>query len=406
MKNLLIYLLSPLLLITTAMQADIDSKISSTQSSLAKKRAEEKKISQKLDRLAGDISLEGRKLNKLKKDILATQNKIKKQQKKTTIKADELKKIETLFNNLKKREASVNAQITNILSKEITISMLTHTGDADIKDKEGIYENSIDDILMDEVLDSYNDILKAKFEKTKQRYIKLNKNKKIVQSELKKIEFTLNELKSQQEKLKRLTRLQNSTVQNLKKKKKDYALKLIRLKKEREVLANTLQKLNITKKEQESTRITKSSSSDVDVRKIGSSYQKIAVAKYRGRKTIAPLKQYSVAQKFGTYTDPVYEIKIFNESVILKSPTKNAKVQNVLPGKVVYASKTPMLDHVVIVEHKNNIHTIYAHLSQIAPTIKVGRKVRQGYIVGRIDEELTFEVTQNEKHINPLEMIN
>jgi murein DD-endopeptidase MepM/ murein hydrolase activator NlpD len=64
-----------------------------------------------------------------------------------------------------------------------------------------------------------------------------------------------------------------------------------------------------------------------------------------------------------------------------------------------------MLENVVIVKNRDNIHTIFAHLSKIAPTIKVGKKVPKGYILGRISKELTFEVTQNEKHINPMRLI-
>lgn len=45
-----------------------------------------------------------------------------------------------------------------------------------------------------------------------------------------------------------------------------------------------------------------------------------------------------------------------------------------LDGKIVFAKDTSMLARVVIVEHDNGIHTIYAHLDKIAPNIKVGKK--------------------------------
>ena len=65
-----------------------------------------------------------------------------------------------------------------------------------------------------------------------------------------------------------------------------------------------------------------------------------------------------------------------------------------------------MLDRVIIIAHKDGIHTIYAHLSQIAPTIKVGSSVSKGYTIGKISNDLTFEVTQKNYHINPLELIS
>jgi murein DD-endopeptidase MepM/ murein hydrolase activator NlpD len=51
------------------------------------------------------------------------------------------------------------------------------------------------------------------------------------------------------------------------------------------------------------------------------------------------------------------------------------------------------------------MHTIYAGLSQIAPDIKVGRKLKRGYVVGRVKSKLVFEATKNSKHINPLKLI-
>jgi len=141
------------------------------------------------------------------------------------------------------------------------------------------------------------------------------------------------------------------------------------------------------------------------VRQIGSSYQNSRVKKYKGKKTIAPLDSFTIKRKFGRYTDPIYKIKIFNESVILTSKIKNAKVKNVLNGKVVYAKNTAVLDRVVIVENSYGIHTIYAHLSKIAPTIKVGKKIKKGYVIGRVEKDLSFEVTQKSYHINPLELI-
>jgi murein DD-endopeptidase MepM/ murein hydrolase activator NlpD len=110
-------------------------------------------------------------------------------------------------------------------------------------------------------------------------------------------------------------------------------------------------------------------------------------------------------KKFGTYVDPIYKIKIFNESITLKSPTVNSKVQNILNGKVVFAGKSSMLGKVVVVSHSRKIHTVYAGLSKIAPTIHVGAKIQKGYVVGKVSEKLIFQATKDSKHINPLKLI-
>jgi len=140
------------------------------------------------------------------------------------------------------------------------------------------------------------------------------------------------------------------------------------------------------------------------VKKHGSSYQAIKTIKYRGKKTIAPLNSYTITKKYGTYTDPIYGIKIFNESISLKPKQSNAKVKTVFNGKVIYAANTAVLDNVVIVEHKKGLHTIYANLSKIAPNIKKGKKIAKGATIGRVKDELVFEVTQKTKHINPIRL--
>jgi len=141
------------------------------------------------------------------------------------------------------------------------------------------------------------------------------------------------------------------------------------------------------------------------VRKVHSSYKKSKTYAYRGGKTISPLRGARLIKKFGTYIDPIYKIKIFNESITLKAPSSNAKVQNVLNGKVVFAGKSSMLGKVVVVAHSGKMHTVYAGLSKIAPTIHVGSKIKRGYVVGKVARKLMFQATKNSKHINPMRLI-
>jgi murein DD-endopeptidase MepM/ murein hydrolase activator NlpD len=130
------------------------------------------------------------------------------------------------------------------------------------------------------------------------------------------------------------------------------------------------------------------------------------IATYTKRKTISPLKGARLIKKFGTYTDPIYKFKIFNKSVTLKAPHAGSKVRTVLSGKVVFAENSGgMLGKVVIVEHANSIHTIYAKLSRLAPGIRVGKKLSKGSIIGKVDKSLMFEVTKNNKHLSPMNLI-
>lgn len=154
--------------------------------------------------------------------------------------------------------------------------------------------------------------------------------------------------------------------------------------------------------EKEKKKVYKTSAK---VRQINSSYTRSKTHKYRGNQTISPLANARVIKKFGTYVDPIYKIKIFNESITLKSNTSNAKVKNILNGKVVFAGKSSMLGRVVVVAHSRKIHTVYAGLSKIAPTIRVGSKIKRGSVVGKVNDKLIFQATKNSKHINPLKLI-
>ncbi|MGB5867844.1 MAG: peptidoglycan DD-metalloendopeptidase family protein [Arcobacteraceae bacterium] len=145
---------------------------------------------------------------------------------------------------------------------------------------------------------------------------------------------------------------------------------------------------------------------DIEVKKIGSSAKGVKISKYYGSTTIAPLKSYEITKRFGKYYDAVYKMELFNESVALKTKIPNAKVFSVFKGQVVYAKQNSgLLENVVIVKHKNNLHTIYSHLDQISPTLKAGKWIPKGYVVGRVSDTLEFQATKNSKYIDPLKLI-
>ncbi len=165
-------------------------------------------------------------------------------------------------------------------------------------------------------------------------------------------------------------------------------------------------RLAVQKAENEVKKVeTKGYKQSEKVRKVHSSYQQSKTYAYKGGKTISPLPGCKLIKKFGTYIDPIYKIKIFNESVTLKAPSSNAKVKNILNGKVVFAGKSSMLGKVVVVAHSGKMHTVYAGLSKIAPTIRVGSKIQKGYVVGKVASKLMFQATKNSKHINPMTLI-
>ncbi len=117
---------------------------------------------------------------------------------------------------------------------------------------------------------------------------------------------------------------------------------------------------------------------------------------------ISPLRNAKVIKNYGIFTDPIEHVEIFNDSVTLQVQGMDTKVYNVLNGKVVFVGESKTLGKVVVMLHANHLHTIYERLDKIAPYVKVGRKIKRGYVVGRVKKNLIFQVTKDSKNMNPM----
>ncbi|WP_458701206.1 murein hydrolase activator EnvC family protein [Sulfurospirillum sp. 1307] len=384
-----------------------DKKIVASKNELKTKSTLERKISRRLKDIAKDITTEQKRLNKIKNEIESLSKNIASSE--NVVNAKETNLVYLTKQNLEliNKKKELEEKIVKLIAEDFSFYI--------ISDKD--YIDSKESIIADEVIDKIGVIVKKEISNLTYEYEKINKRIELQSSQIKNIKKEIEDLKKKKSKLSSLKKSKEKSIKKLAIQKKEYKNRLYKIEKERDSLRATLNKLKILKeKESEAERKKrladlKEATKDINindkmtVRQIGSSYQRSRIKKYRGAKTIAPLDSFIVKRKFGSYVDPIYKIKIFNEAVILQSKQKNAKVKNVLDGKVVYAKNTAVLDNVVIVENSRGIHTIYAHLNKIAPTIKVGKKIRKGYVIGRVDEELSFEVTQKSYHINPLELI-
>lgn len=396
-----------LFVLQASVYAAVEGTITENKNKLQIIQKEQKRISQKLEDIADEILREKRKSKNIDKDIKQYNQELLAQKDESEQKKKALKALEDSVESLKTKEKEFKDKIVNILMQEFSILMLSQNNDMMKEGEEDfvIYESSIESLVTNEVLQSLNSVLQNNFKKINEDFMKVNSEIAQYKKAIEKLKFQINALEAKKEKLTKLKMQKKEIIRNLNHTKTNYAKKLNQMQKEQIELSQTLEKLNIIEEKKKQSIIKENKNTDLNVRRIGSSYQESNVKKYTGAKTIPPLEKYTVSQQFGNFRDPVYNIKVFNESIVLKSQTSNAKVRNILEGKVIFAKKTPVLDNVVIVKNSNNIHTIYAHLSQIAPTIKTGKKVNKYDIIGRVDSELTFEVTQNKYHINPLELI-
>ncbi len=411
-----------------ASSKSIEKKIENNKSILDKSKSRKMKTTLKIKLLAKQIKLQNSELTTLEKQIINVNNDIKKHQNLLENSKNNLNKLQKKSKNLIEKKKTNEEQIVDTIienfTSSIAIKLAKESSEKELIDNE-IYtllsEHSKDQILKlnnnyetitlnkkenEKKIDTIKDYIQKRTKKKVELNKLINEHSKSIKSLENKHEIYQKELKSVIRKQQELSSLLSQL--NI--------LKSKELKKERARRERERKRLLALKKKREKQRKGKSNTKsevqkryaqdiDLDVRMIGSSTRGVKISRYRGKKTISPLKSFKVIKKFGKYYDPVYKIKLFNESVILKTNRPKAKVYSIFNGKIVYAKRNAgMLENVVIVQHSNGLHTIYSHLDEIAPTLKVGKWIKKGYVIGRVSDTLNFQATKNSYHVNPKDL--
>ena len=393
------------------------NKTQSTKQNLKTKVEQEKRLNKKLDELAKSILSGEENVKTTAEQISALSVQVKELESSAKAADASLNTLIAQNKDLVAEQKRIEASLLAIISKRFAYDLIVPKN----------YIESEESIISAEILNSLTKDSQNEVNKIAKDYSKTINSIKSQTDKIGAIKLDLAEFRSKQDKLIALQTKQKKDLAQLKSDKDSYEKELSAIQADQEELRKTLEKLAIIAKSEEEEKARAQQKAKLeeakkaknneklasqsqktaknDVRQVGSSYQMSQVKRYTGAKTIAPLEKFTLKQAFGDYTDPIYKIKIFNESVVLRSALSDAVVKNVLDGKVVFAKETSLLQKVVIVENKDGIHTIYAHLSKIAPTIKVGARLKKGYVIGRVEQDLTFEVTQKNYHINPMELI-
>ena len=319
----------------------------------------------------------------------------------------QLSSLKNYQTELKEEQTKIEEQLVFLIAQSVTLSIM-------LEEKNSINSESLIEF---EVLNSMLKSSKDKVAQLNEKFFfnsnsidKLNLQTSLLEVEIANIDSARKQvIETQAENKKALAQLEDS--------KQSYKTQLRDIITKQDSLKRTLAKLNIIKideiKKEKEAKARKEAFANENialdenlpkVKKHGNSYQSVETRDYKGAKTIAPFDSYDITKKYGTYTDPIYGIKIFNESISLKPKKDDERVKTVFSGKVIYADKTAVLNNIVIVEHSNGMHTIYANLSQISPNIQKGQKIKKGYTIGRVSDELIFEVTQKSYHINPIQL--
>lgn len=384
--------------------AKIDEKIQHTSKKLIETKQTFSSITAKLEATASKIMQQ--------KQIIGTQ-----QQKISTL-VDELKSKENIYQSNKMTLSQLEAQQTlltktqNDIEQRLVFAIARNTSISLLINDDRAKE--ADAIITEEALKLHLKQINQEIKELNSLFVENNAKIAGLSSQTTLLKKSIAIIDQEKNKVLETKKENEKAIAALEQEKEKYKKSLNKILNQQRSLQNTLASLNIIKRESLKPKkappplvAQKPGSKPVPetVKQAIADYRPSNIAGYAGEHTIAPLDGYVVTKRFGPYTDPVYGIKIFNDSVSLRPTSADAKVKSVLNGKVIFAKPTAMLENVVIIEHDNGLHSIYAHLDKIAPTVEVGKRLKQGSIIGRVGRELMFQVTQRNAHIDPLQMI-
>lgn len=395
----ILFLLLPLM----CLFADTTQNIKNNEQKLQDISNKSSSINIKLKRLGNNINDKNRKIAELKTQIDNLVANINVNEKLYEEQESLFNTYNKKYNELDSKLKALQKELVDVLLKDMAIYMILNS-------KEPLNEDSI---IFEEALKTMSKGAKKSVEVIINEQNSVKQDMKSTQEKIDSAKAIINAQKEKKKILEIAKKEQENLVKKLNAELTIYNDELKRLDKERVSIQKILVGLNILKKqetqnqEQQNTEQSNPHTGNfapLEVRQIGNSYRIVSTARYNGAKTIAPLKSYKIETRYGPYYDPVYKMKVFNEFVTF-SVRNRSNVLAVLDGKIVFAKETPMLKNVIVIEHKNGLHTIYSYIDNLA-NIKVGSMVKKGTTIAYVNDKLHFEVTQKDKHINPLQLIN
>ena len=392
-------------LLTLSLQgAKIDEKIQNTSKKLTETKQTYSSLNAKLEATASKIMQQKQVIGTQQQKISTLVEELKSKENVYQTNKTTLKGLETQQGQLIKTQNDIEQRLVFAIARNTSISLLIN----DDRAKEA------DAIITEEALKLHLKQINEEIKQLNSIFVENNARIAGLSTQTTVLKKSIAIIDQEKNKVLETKKENEKAIALLEKEKNQYKKSLNKILNQQRSLQNTLASLNIIK--QESLKPKKappplvaqkpgSKPVPANVKQAIADYRPSNVAGYAGEHTIAPLEGYVVTKRFGPYTDPVYGIKIFNDSVSLRPTEADAKVRSVLNGKVILAKPTAMLENVIIIEHDNGLHTIYAHLDKIAPTVEVGKRLKQGSVIGRVGRELMFQVTQRNAHIDPLQMI-
>ena len=126
-------------------------------------------------------------------------------------------------------------------------------------------------------------------------------------------------------------------------------------------------------------------------------------------KLITPAKggEARISSGYGNRIHPIFKRTMFHAGIDIRAPA-NSAIHAALPGKVHKIGYGRGYGNYIILEHYDNVQTLYAHLNSINSKLTLGKQVKAGDVIGRVGKtgratgpHLHFETRLNGKHVNP-----
>lgn len=119
-----------------------------------------------------------------------------------------------------------------------------------------------------------------------------------------------------------------------------------------------------------------------------------------------PIDYARISSPFGYRKDPFTHRRKRHSGIDLVA-RKNTKIRAASDGKIIFTGRKGGYGKAIMIDHGNNIKTLYGHLNTI--TVSKGDKVKMGDYIGGVgntgrstSDHLHFEVRKNNKPVNPL----
>jgi murein DD-endopeptidase MepM/ murein hydrolase activator NlpD len=145
---------------------------------------------------------------------------------------------------------------------------------------------------------------------------------------------------------------------------------------------------------------------------LSSNVSNLAKADYimRDLPIFMPLERPLLTSKFGIRKHPKKKCQKFHQGIDIAS-SKYSHVYAAADGIVKEVGRSPSYGNYILIKHRKNIDTRYAHLSKL--NANLGRKIFQGEFIGvqgstgsSTSDHLHFEIIHKNKPIDPMNILS